>query len=66
MMPNLIKWEFTKLKPSEELDNMLRCILICHECNRLEEKVIVKKEFVEEEYEDFSAVKGKKEIKKTR
>lgn len=64
-MPNLIKWEFTKLEPSEALDNMIRCILICHECVRLEQKVGERKEFVEEEYEAFSAVKSKKEIKKT-
>lgn len=38
MMPNLIKWEFKKLPESPELDDMLRCILLCHECVRLEEK----------------------------
>lgn len=65
MMPNLIHWEFKQLPPSLELDDMIRCILLCHECVRLEEKVIFKKDFEEEEYEAFSAVKSKKEIKKT-
>ena len=45
MMPNLIKWEFKELPESEMLDDMIRCILLCHECNRLEEKYTEKKEF---------------------
>ena len=46
MMPNLIHWEFKQLPPSLELDDMIRCILLCHECVRLEEKVIFKKDFL--------------------
>jgi magnesium-transporting ATPase (P-type) len=64
MMPNLIRWEFKLLPQSDELDDMIRCILLCHECVRLEEKIIEKQEFKEDEYEAFSAVKSKKEIKK--
>lgn len=65
MMPNMIRWEFKELPESEMLDDMIRCILLCHECNRLEEKYTEKKEFEEEEYKAFEVVKSKKEIKKT-
>ena len=61
----MISWEFKEIPASAELDDMIRCILLCHECVRLEEKMYDKKEFIEEEYEAFSAVKSKKEIKKT-
>ena len=65
MMPSSIQWEFKKLPPSEVLDDMIRCILLCHECVRLEEVYIEKHQFKEEEYEAFAPIKDQKEIQKT-
>lgn len=56
-MPSSIKWEFKKLPASDTLDDMIRCILLCHQCVRLEEKYIEKHAFVEEEYEAFAPIK---------
>ena len=62
IMPSSIKWEFKQLPPSDILDDMIRCILLCHECVRLEEVYVERSEFVEEEYEAFAPIKDQKEI----
>ena len=34
------KWQFKKLPPSSTLDNMLRCILLCNDANKLKDKLL--------------------------
>ena len=41
-MPTSIQWSFRKLPPSESLDNMIRCILVCHDAVVIEERFLEK------------------------
>ena len=33
-------WKFKKISPSDRLDNMLRCILLCNDANKFKEKLL--------------------------
>jgi hypothetical protein len=55
-MPASIQWTFRKLPPSETLDNMIRCILICHDAVVIEEKYLERQEREEDEILPFQPV----------
>ena len=57
--PSSIQWKFKKLQASAQLDEMIRCILLCHDASRIEEKVDVPLA-PEEDIVPFAQVQKKK------
>jgi magnesium-transporting ATPase (P-type) len=55
-MPASIQWQFKKLPPSEALDNMIRCILVCHDAVCIEEKYLEKQVREEDEILPFQPI----------
>ena len=65
-MPASIQWQFKKLPPSEALDNMIRCILVCHDAVCIEEKYLEKQVREEDEILPFQPISEVEEKRKSR
>jgi hypothetical protein len=65
-MPAGIHWQFKKLSPSEGLDNIIRCILVCHDAVCIHEKVLEKRVMEEDEILPFQPLNEIEEKKKKR
>lgn len=66
-MPASIQWQFKKLPPSESLDNMIRCILVCHDAVVIEEKYLERQQREEDEilpFQPVSEVQAQRKLRK--
>jgi magnesium-transporting ATPase (P-type) len=61
-----IQWQFKKLPPSEALDNMIRCILVCHDAVCIEEKYLERQVREEDEILPFQPISEVEQKRKAR